>query len=54
MEGRSALVEVLVVGDVVVSEEVVREFRDESPKVYESERHALDYFYLSYHVATFM
>ena len=36
MEGRSALAEVLVVGAVVVSEEVVREFRDESPKVYES------------------
>ena len=40
--GRSALVEVLVVGAAVLSEEVVREFKDESPRVvYESERHVI-------------
>ena len=34
--------EVLVVGAAVLSEEVVREFKDESPTVvYESERHMI-------------
>ena len=50
MEGRSALMEVLVVGAaVVVSDEVVRELKDESPKVYESESNVL---HVHVHVCT--